>query len=300
MEFVVNRSLISYCEVASEIELMDDPMEPPKEVLLGKPVVSTDMLSASVSDGGRVIARGLHRCTPGKYRDHVDDNEFFTVLCGRATVEVTCLKNPDDVLTLELAEGTVGELRKGSEVIYTVHETLLKSFQLTMSEEEEEEVVDDVKREADVQSNHDFASQSYAVNSSSVPLQQEDMEEGLSWASSNPPPVVTSTLLSTTDGGRVMRGLWRCEAGSCTYVEQDELFTVLQGKATVVVKKVSKGGDTEKEEADSSGERTLVLSRGMVGEFKQGDVATFSVEGDEAFLKSFQITSVTESEEEGK
>jgi uncharacterized cupin superfamily protein len=254
------------------------------------PVVSSEMLSVGISEGGLVVARGLLQCTTGKYSDVVDDHEFFTVISGRASVEVTSVTGV--VSVLELVEGTVGELRKGSEVIYTVYETLLKSFQLTMSESDEESDATATSSagvsENVIQSDHEFASSSYAVLSSTVPLQTEEMEEGLSWASSDPAPVVTSTLLSTMDGGKLMRGLWRCEAGSCTYVEQDELFTVLQGRATVTVKSKSKKSKEGKERE----ERTLTLCKGMIGEFKAGDVATFVVEGEEAFLKSFQITGV--------
>jgi uncharacterized cupin superfamily protein len=301
MEFVVNRSACSYGEHASKVELTDDPMEFPKEELEGTPVVSSEMLSVGISEEGRVVARGLLQCTPGKYKDYIDDDEFFTIVSGRATMEI------ENGPKLELLEGSVGEVSKGSHVIYTVHETILKSFQLSMSESDEDSDSKDC-----IKAEHECASANYAVLGSSVALQPEVMEERMSWINSDPAPEITSTILSSMDEGHLLRGLWRCTAGSCTFVEQDELFTVLAGRATVTIK--TPGGkksktttlspalspaavqtDTSSVQSESlvgdEWVRVLELSRGMVGEFKVGDVATFEVQGEEAFLKSFQITT---------
>ena len=133
----MSRSELSYSEDPSKVELTEDPMEEPKEVLEGSPVISSEMLSVSVSEGGFVVARGVMECTPGKYKDIVDDEEFFTVIHGRATVEIMNNSGGNNCL-LELAEGCVGELRRGSEIEVTVHETLLKTFQLTMVVDDEE------------------------------------------------------------------------------------------------------------------------------------------------------------------
>ena len=293
---MVTRSPLSYSEDASKVTLIEDPMEAPKEVLEGtNPVLSSEMFSVGITDGGLVVARGVMKCTPGKYRDVVDDDEFFSIIHGRATVEIMA-NSVHQECVLELIEGSVGELRKGSEVIYNVHETILKTFQLSMSASDE----DDSDINTDIKAEQEFATTNYSVLSSTITLQPESMEEGVSWTNGNSPPVITSALLSSMDKGRLIRGVWRCTAGSCTYVEQDELFTVLAGQATVTIKRTavsgtdSGAGGAVVEVPEGEEVRTLVLSKGMIGEFKAGDVATFEVEGEEAFLKSFQITGMGE------
>ena len=139
-------------------------------------------------------------------------------------------------------------------------------------------------KEGMVKAEQEFAERSYCRLSSDIPLQHEEMVEGESWTNGEPPPDITSTILSTIDDGSMMRGLWRCTKGSCTYVEQDELFTVLDGHATVTVKKPNSD--------NPESERVIQLSKGMIGEFKQGDVATFVIESETPFLKTFQITAV--------
>jgi uncharacterized protein len=295
------------------VVLEDDAMEAPKEILQGAPVVSSEMLSVAVSEGGLVVARGIMQCTPGKYRDIVDDDEFFTIICGRATLEVV---QSTEECVLELAEGTVGELCKGSCVTYTVHETILKTFQLSMSASDDE----DNPGKENIKAEQEFASGNYAILATSVALLPEQLEEGVSWVNRDPAPAISSAVLSSMEGGLLSRGLWRCTAGSCTYVEQDELFTVLEGRATVTIKRsaspekklitssdttttpsvtvrVTEGAGKEERTSDRGEEResgrTLQLSKGMIGEFKRGDVATFVVDGEEAFLKSFQITGTT-------
>lgn len=290
MEFVISRSPLSYCEDASKAVLQDDLMQEPKKVLEGSPVLSSDVLSVAVTDRGLVVARGLMKCTPGKYKDVVEDDDFFTIINGKATVEFV---NSDQVLELE--EGTVGELRKGSEVIYTVHETLLKSSQLSMSSDEgESNGIEAVKAE------QEFSTSSYAVPARTVTLKPEELQQDVSWTCSDPSPELTSAILSSLDGGRVVRGLWRSTAGSCCYVEDDELFTVLAGRATVKITAKQLASPNTATRSSNSGSpsltgeerqtRTLQLERGMVGEFKAGDLATFTVQGEEPFLKSFQIT----------
>ena len=48
-------------------------------------------------------------------------------------------------------------------------------------------------------------------------------------------PAVTETVLSESRDGRVVRGIWRITEGTVTDVEQDEVFVVLEGRATIEV-----------------------------------------------------------------
>ncbi|MGZ8580366.1 MAG: cupin domain-containing protein [Actinomycetota bacterium] len=48
-------------------------------------------------------------------------------------------------------------------------------------------------------------------------------------------PQVTEVVLSESADGRVVRGLWRITEGTVTDTEQDELFVVLEGRATIAV-----------------------------------------------------------------
>ena len=53
-------------------------------------------------------------------------------------------------------------------------------------------------------------------------------------------PAITETVLSESPDGRVVRGIWRITEGTVTDGEQDELFVVLEGSATIEVQ----GGPT--------------------------------------------------------
>ena len=46
-------------------------------------------------------------------------------------------------------------------------------------------------------------------------------------------PQVSCLILS--NDGHVVRGIWKCSCGTVTDVEQDEMFTVIEGRATVVI-----------------------------------------------------------------
>jgi uncharacterized cupin superfamily protein len=50
----------------------------------------------------------------------------FTVLEGRATVHI------EGGSTIELSPGYMGELKKGDKTTWVVHETILKTFQITL------------------------------------------------------------------------------------------------------------------------------------------------------------------------
>ena len=85
-------------------------------------------------------------------------------------------------------------------------------------------------------------------------------------------PEVSCLILSTTPDGRIVRGIWKCTRGVVTDVEQDEMFTVVEGRATVAIE----------------GGRTLEISPGYVGIFRRGARTTWTIHED--LLKTFQIT----------
>ena len=85
-------------------------------------------------------------------------------------------------------------------------------------------------------------------------------------------PAVTETVLSESPDGRVVRGIWRITEGTVTDVEQDELFVVLQGRATIEV----------------HGGPTVDVGPGDVCLLRRGARTTWTVH--EAVRKVFQIT----------
>jgi uncharacterized cupin superfamily protein len=48
-------------------------------------------------------------------------------------------------------------------------------------------------------------------------------------------PQVSEALLWASDDGRILRGVWQITEGTVTDVEQDELFVVIDGRATIEV-----------------------------------------------------------------
>ena len=60
----------------------------------------------------------------------VEEDELFTVIEGWATVVV---EGGD---TLELRAGCTGEFKKGAKTTWTVHEPILKTFQITLYDEQ--------------------------------------------------------------------------------------------------------------------------------------------------------------------
>lgn len=71
--------------------------------------------------------RGIWQCTVGTVID-VEEDEMFTIVQGRGTVII------EDGPVLELEPGTVGFFTKGTKTKWIIHETLRKTFQITLSE----------------------------------------------------------------------------------------------------------------------------------------------------------------------
>ena len=71
--------------------------------------------------------RGIWQCTIGTVID-VEEDEMFTIVQGRGTVII------EDGPVLELEPGTVGFFTKGTKTKWIIHETLRKTFQITLSE----------------------------------------------------------------------------------------------------------------------------------------------------------------------
>lgn len=55
---------------------------------------------------------------------------MFTVIEGRATVVI------ESGATIELAPGCTGEFKRGDKTTWTVHEPILKTFQITLYDDE--------------------------------------------------------------------------------------------------------------------------------------------------------------------
>jgi uncharacterized cupin superfamily protein len=85
-------------------------------------------------------------------------------------------------------------------------------------------------------------------------------------------PEASILVLDESPDGRVSRGVWQLTEGVVTDVEEDELFVVLSGRATVEVE----GGPT------------LELTPGTVCVLRAGDRTTWRVH--ETLRKVFQTT----------
>ena len=85
-------------------------------------------------------------------------------------------------------------------------------------------------------------------------------------------PETREALLWSSDDGRILRGVWEITEGVVTDVEEDELFVVVSGRATVEVE----GGET------------LELEPGTLGILARGARTTWTVH--ETLRKVFQIT----------
>ena len=85
-------------------------------------------------------------------------------------------------------------------------------------------------------------------------------------------PRTSDHVLDASADGRLIRGIWECEPGSVEDVEEDELFVVLSGRATVDLR---------------SGER-LELRPGSVGVLRRGERTRWTVH--ETLRKAYQIT----------
>ena len=85
-------------------------------------------------------------------------------------------------------------------------------------------------------------------------------------------PLITERVLQTSADGKVLRGIWRITSGTVTDVEQDELFVVLEGRATIEVE----GGET------------LEVGPGDLGVLQRGARTVWTIH--EPLRKVFQIT----------
>ncbi|MCH0539273.1 cupin domain-containing protein [Streptomyces sp. MUM 203J] len=85
-------------------------------------------------------------------------------------------------------------------------------------------------------------------------------------------PVVTGKLLSVSDDGRQLRGIWQITPGVVTDVEADELFVVISGRATVEVENGP----------------TLRVGPGDLAVLREGDRTTWTVH--ETLRKAYAIT----------
>ena len=106
---------------ASELRLEPEELDP-SQILAGSPVTSGVVLQES--EDGRVV-RGVWRCTAGTVTD-VEQDELFAVLEGRATIRI------EDGPVLEVSPGSVCVLQRGARTTWTVHEPLLKVYQITL------------------------------------------------------------------------------------------------------------------------------------------------------------------------
>jgi hypothetical protein len=110
---------------------------------------------------------------------------------------------------------------------------------------------------------------SFAMSAASVPLVPGELSPSQVLAGS---PEVTEAVLSESADGRIVRGIWRITEGTVTDVEQDELFVVLEGRATIEI----------------DGGPTLEVGPGDVCVLERGARTTWTVH--EALRKVFQIT----------
>ncbi|MGV9311655.1 cupin domain-containing protein [Streptomyces sp. NPDC003691] len=85
-------------------------------------------------------------------------------------------------------------------------------------------------------------------------------------------PEISGKLLWESPDGRQLRGIWQITPGVVTDVEEDEMFVVVSGRATVEVE----GGPT------------LRIGPGDLGVLRRGDRTTWTVH--ETLRKAYAIT----------
>jgi len=111
----------TFTVVAADVDLEAEELDP-AQILAGSPETSGAVLWESAD--GRIV-RGVWRCTAGTVTD-VEQDELFVVLEGSATIEV------EGGGTLQVAPGSVCVLERGARTTWTVHESLLKAYQITV------------------------------------------------------------------------------------------------------------------------------------------------------------------------
>ena len=111
-------SVLSVADAQLESRELD-----PAQIVSGDPRVSELVLSKSPD--GRVL-RTIWQMTPGVITD-TEYDEMFVVISGRATVEFS------DETIVQYGPGDVGFLTEGARTTWTVHETIRKVCQATLS-----------------------------------------------------------------------------------------------------------------------------------------------------------------------
>jgi uncharacterized cupin superfamily protein len=109
----------------------------------------------------------------------------------------------------------------------------------------------------------------FALHVVDVPLEPGELDPASILAGS---PEVTETVLWESPDGRIVRGIWRITQGTVTDTEEDELFVVIEGRATIEV-------------ADGA---TIEVGPGDVCVLERGARTTWTVH--EPLRKVFQIT----------
>ena len=109
----------------------------------------------------------------------------------------------------------------------------------------------------------------FALHVADVPLEPGELDPASILAGS--PEVTEAVLWESPDGG-IVRGIWRITEGTVTDTEEDELFVVLEGRATIEV-------------VDGP---TLDVGPGDVCVLERGARTTWTIH--EALRKVFQIT----------
>ena len=114
----------------------------------------------------------------------------------------------------------------------------------------------------------------FVVHAADVPLAPGELDPASILAGE---PSVTETVLHTSSDGRVVRGVWRITEGTVTDTEQDEMFVVLEGRATI--------------EIDDG--PTLEMGPGDVCVLERGARTTWTIH--EPLRKVFQITGADQA-----
>ncbi|HWC71776.1 MAG TPA: cupin domain-containing protein [Actinomycetota bacterium] len=110
---------------------------------------------------------------------------------------------------------------------------------------------------------------SFSTRVADVPLVAAELDPSQVIAGS---PEVTEAVLSESGDGSIVRGVWRITKGTVTDVEEDEMFVVLEGRATIEIE-------------DGP---TLEVGPGDVCVLERGARTTWTVH--EPLRKVFQIT----------
>ena len=114
---------VTFAVRAADVDLEPEPLDP-AQVVDGTPRTSGAVLWES--HDGRIV-RGVWRCTTGTVTD-VEQDELFVVIEGRATIEIA--NGP----VLDVGPGSVCVLERGARTTWTVHEPLLKAYQITVAD----------------------------------------------------------------------------------------------------------------------------------------------------------------------